>query len=102
MDISSFNSKLIFKNDKGMGEYNMHISRDEKYIALAKEYNRDNSDIFLYDIKNNELKKVLYDVNDVNHNPTGFSLDSKSVYFLTDLNSEFNYLKKYNIESKQV
>ena len=102
MDIRSFNSKLIFKNDKGMGEYNMHISRDEKYIALAKEYNRDNSDIFLYDIKNNELKKVLYDVNDVNHNPTGFSLDSKSVYFLTDLNSEFNYLKKYNIESKQV
>ena len=29
-------------------------------------------------------------------------MDSKSVYFLTDLNSEFNYLKKYNIESKQV
>ena len=102
MDIISFNSKLIFKNDEAMSEFNMHISRDEKYVALTREYNRDNSDIFFYDIKNNELQKVLYDANDVNHHPTGFSLDSKSIYFLTDLNSEFNYLKKYNIESKQV
>ena len=101
MDIISFNSKLIFKND-AMSEFNMHISRDEKYVALTREYNRDNSDIFLYNIKNNELQKALYDANNVNHRPTGFSLDSKSIYFLTDLNSEFNYLKKYNIESKQV
>jgi protease II len=100
MDINSFNSKLIFKNDEALNISD--ISRDEKFVVLSKTYTRDNSDIFLYDINNNQLQKVLYDMNDVNHRPTGFSLDSKSIYFLTDLDSEFNYLKKYNFESKKI
>lgn len=100
IDINSLDSKLIFKNDEALNITD--ISKDEEYVVLSKNYTRDNSDIFLYDIKKNEIQKVLYDADDVNHRPTGFSLDSKSIYFLTDLNSEFNYLKKYNIQNKQV
>tara|TARA_B100000953_G_C18019826_1_gene420292 strand:+ start:137 stop:2011 length:1875 start_codon:yes stop_codon:yes gene_type:complete len=100
MDINLFVSKLIFKNDEALNV--SEISRNNEYVLLNKSYTRDNSDIYLYDINNNKLQKIIYDENDVNHRPTGFSLDSKSIYFLTDLNSEFNYLKKYNIQNKQV
>ena len=38
---------------------------------------------------------------DVNYSPQTFSTDSKSLYYTTDEDSEFTYLKRYDIESGQ-
>ena len=100
MSIDSFKSALIFKNDDALkiGD----ISTNKKYLALSKTYTRDNSDLYLYSFDNKSLTKILFEDVDVNHNPAGFSINSETLYFLTDLNSEFRYLKKYNIKSGKV
>ena len=100
MDINSFKPKLIFKNDDALNISD--ISKNKRYLALSKTFTRDNSDLYLFDFENKNLKKVLSEKTDVNHTPTGFSVDSKSLYFLTDLDSEFRYLKKYDIETAEV
>ena len=100
MEINSFISKMIFENNDALNVAS--ISNDKQYMALNKTYTRDNSDLYLYNIKNKSLKKISAEAKDVNHNPTGFSIDSKSLYFLTDLDSEFNFLKKYDIDNENI
>jgi Tol biopolymer transport system component len=100
MDIDSFKSKLIFKNDDALNIGD--ISKNKRYLALSKTYTRDNSDLYIYNFDNQNLKKVLFEETDVNHSPARFSLDSKTIYYVTDLDSEFRYLKKYNIETGKV
>ena len=100
MSIDSFKSALIFKNDDALNIGD--ISKNKRYLALSKAYTRDNSDLYLYSFDNKSLTKILFEDVDVNHNPAGFSINSETLYFVTDLNSEFRYLKKYNIKSGKV
>ena len=100
MNIDSFKSALIFKNDDALNIGD--ISENKRYLALSKVYTRDNSDLYLYSFDNKILTKILFEDADVNHNPAGFSINSETLYFVTDLNSEFRYLKKYNIKSGKV
>ena len=100
MSIDSFKSALIFKNDDALNIGD--ISKNKRYLALSKAYTRDNSDLYLYSFDNKSLTKILFEDADVNHNPAGFSINSETLYFVTDLNSEFRYLKKYNIKSGRV
>ena len=97
MDTKSFTPNLMFKNDNALDV--IDVSRDKKYLTLSKMHTRDRSDLYLYDTEKMTLEKIIHEEGDVNHYPTGFSVDSKSIYFLTDLDSEFNYLKKYDIQS---
>jgi len=97
MDTKSFTPNLMFKNDNALDV--IDVSRDKKYLTLSKMHTRDRSDLYLYDTEKMILEKIIHEEGDVNHYPTGFSVDSKSIYFLTDLDSEFNYLKKYDIQS---
>ena len=100
MSISSFKSTLLFKNDDALNIGD--VSKNKKYLALSKTYTRDNSDLYLYDFDSQSLKKILFKESDVNHSPSGFSTDSKDLYFVTDNDSEFRHLKKYNIKSGKV
>ena len=100
MSIDSFKSTLVFKNDDALNIGD--VSKNKKYLALSKTYTRDNSDIYLYDFDSKSLKKILFKESDVNHSPSGFSTNSENLYFVTDYDSEFRYLKKYNIKSGKV
>ena len=97
MTIDPFVSKIIFKNNDA---FNIgDISNDKRYLSLSKTYTRDNSDVYIYNFETDNLNKILSMETDVNHSSAGFSNDSKYLYYLTDYNSEFKYLNKYNIEN---
>lgn len=100
MNIESFKSTLVFKNDAALNVGD--ISKNKRYLALSKTYTRNNSDLYLYNFDNQRLTKILFEEADVNHSSAGFSIDSETLYFVTDLDSEFRYLKKYNIKSGKV
>ena len=100
MNIKSFKSTLVFKNDAALNVGD--ISKNKKYLALSKTYTRNNSDLYLYNFDNQRLTKILFEEADVNHSSAGFSIDSETLYFVTDLDSEFRYLKKYSIKSGKV
>ncbi|HIF82827.1 MAG TPA: S9 family peptidase [Candidatus Marinimicrobia bacterium] len=95
MNIHSFKSKMIYQNDDAFNF--AEVSNDGRYLALNKSHTRDNSDMYLYDIQSRNLNHISNHKGNVNFNPSSFSVDSKSLYFLTDKDSEFKYLQKYII-----
>ena len=98
MDMATFTPKMIYQND---GAYNFGgISNDKRYMALTKTHTNHNSDLYLYDFHSKKLTHISPHEGDINYRPTDFSVDSHSLYYLTDENAEFTYLVQYNIEKK--
>ena len=99
MDIEIFTPKMIYQNEAG---YELaSISRDKKYFAFSKAITTNNSEMYLYDRKTKEMKHLSPHEGDVQYQPQTFSPDSKNLYYLTDEDSEFTYLKRYDIEAGQ-
>lgn len=94
MDLDTFTTQLIYKND---GYRLGSVSPNKRYLALNKIINSNNSDIYLYDFVTKTLKNITLNRTDIQNIPQSFSVDSKFLYFLSDQNSEFNYLKSYDI-----
>ena len=97
MDIESFTAELFYQNDDGysLGD----ISDDKRFIAFNKTITNNNSDMYLYNIETKEMEHLTPHEGDINYSPASFSTDSKTLYYLTDENSEFTYLKKYDMDS---
>jgi len=99
MSTGTFKPQMVYQN---VGGYNFHdVSNDNRYVALSKTITRDNSDMYLYDRDTQQLEHLSSHEGDVNYRPVTFSVDSKSLFYLTDEGSEFTYLKRYTIESEQ-
>ena len=97
MDIETFTPHMIFKNE---GAYTLgSISRDNRYLAFSETITRDNSNMYLFDRKTGEFKKLTPHDGDINYSPETFSIDSKSLYYTTDEGNEFAYLKRYDLNS---
>ncbi|UCC38945.1 MAG: S9 family peptidase [Candidatus Aminicenantes bacterium] len=99
MNVETFTPKMVYQNDEGY--FAGAISRDKRYFALVKSITNHNSNMYLYDRETQELKHLFPHEDDVNYSPQTFSTNSKNLYFLTDENNEFTYLKRYDIETGQ-
>ena len=99
MNIESLRPKLLYRNDDALNYGG--VSDDKHYIAFSKTYTRDNSDIYLYNLKSRSLKLITDHTGDISCSPAEFSIDSKSLYYFTDEGSEFRYLMQYNIEKDE-
>ena len=97
MDITNFESKLIYQNDEGFDV--SEISNDKNTLALSKTINTNDSDIFIYSISKNEMTKL--NETQCGNAAQDFSLDGKYFYYTTDKDEEFSYLVKYDIEAKE-
>ena len=97
MDIESFEPIMVFQNDDGLNFGG--ISADKKFMAFTKTITRDNNEMYLYTVENKEMKHISEHEGDINFSPSDFSLDGKTLYFRTNKDNEFMYLKKYDIES---
>ncbi len=98
MDIETFKSQLLYQND--VGYYIGDFSNDKNYLAFFKVITDHNSDIYIYNIETTETKHITPHEGDINNNPVTFSVDSKSLYYLTDENAEYTYLNKYDLETE--
>lgn len=95
MDIEKFNAQMIYENTQAL-EFG-GISNDKKWMAFSKPINTNDSEMYLYDVDKKELKLISPKDKKAAHNPADFSVDNKSLYFLTDLDNEFAYLMRYDI-----
>ena len=95
MDIAAFTPEMIYQDDKGL-DYG-DISNDKRYIAFSKNITTNNSDIYLYNRETKELKHLTPHEGDVQNSPATFSVESKSLYYLTDAGNEFQYLQRYDL-----
>ncbi len=96
MDISNFESKVIYENKEGMDLSGM--SEDKKFIILEKSINTNDSDLFLLNTETKEQIKINDGLS--NNSFQDFSPDGTSFYYTTDENAEFSYVVKYNLSDK--
>lgn len=93
MDIETFTPKLVFENTDG---YEVSaISSEGNYLALSKALNTNDSDLYLYSLKDQDRTKINQEQSA--NNGQDFSKDGRYLYYTSDLGAEFSYLMKYDI-----
>ena len=96
MELTTMQPKLLYENDEG---YNVGgISNDKTYLPLIKAINTNDSDLFVYNLKDKSLIKI--NAAQSSNSSEDFSPDGKYLYYTTDDGSEFSYLKKFNLKTK--
>lgn len=95
MDIETFQSKLLFQNEKGF--IFGCLSPNKRYLALSKSISSARKDLYLYDIETAALVKASTQTAAVHLRPQAFSLDSNALYSLSDENHGFAYVQKLNL-----
>jgi len=97
MSIDDFSSELIYQDDSGLNFSGM--SSDENYFALTKSLNTNDSDLFLYDVKTEEMIKI--NENQSKNSSQDFSNDNSKFYYTTDDGGEFSYLMSHDLATKE-
>lgn len=93
MDIETFTPKLVYENIEG---YEVSaISNEGNYLALSKPLNTNDSDLFLYNLK--DKKRIKVNQGQSSNAAQDFSEDDQFLFYTTDEGSEFSYLMKYDI-----
>ena len=96
MDLTTMEPRLIYQNEEG---YNIGgISEDKTYLPLIKSINTNDSDLFVYNLKDNMLTKI--NTTQSANSSEDFSPDGRYLYYTTDEGAEFAYLKKFDLEAK--
>jgi dipeptidyl aminopeptidase/acylaminoacyl peptidase len=97
LSIKDYSSEMIYQNEDGLELSG--ISDDENYFALTKSINTNDSDLFIYNVQNEEMIKV--NENQSNNSSQDFSADSSTFYYTTDDGSEFSYLMAYDLATRE-
>jgi dipeptidyl aminopeptidase/acylaminoacyl peptidase len=86
---------LVYKNTEG---YNIGgVSRDKRYLALAKSYTTSDQDIFLHDLQKSSATNITKHTGTVNNTPADFSPDGTKLLFVSDSGREFASLRSYDL-----
>ncbi|HEV2802367.1 MAG TPA: S9 family peptidase [Pyrinomonadaceae bacterium] len=95
MSIDDYKSTLLFKDEVGydLGD----ISPDEKYLAFSKSNTTTDTDMYLYNVATKELKHLTPHKGEISFNPQSFDPASRYLYYLTDENSEFAHVARYEL-----
>ena len=105
LSISSVNdetpqSEIIYENNEGIDVG--AISANKRFLALTKSITSADGKMYLLDRESGEKKDISIHEGDAQYNPQFFSLDNENLYYTTNLDAEFAYLAKLNIESGEV
>ena len=90
-----FAKSLVYRNTDG---YNIaDVSRDKRYVALAKSYTTSDQDIFVHDLEKNSATNITKHTGTVNNSPAEFSPDGTKLLFVSDSGREFASLRSYDL-----
>ena len=97
LSIDNYGSELLYQNNDGLDFIQM--SDDENFFALSKSLNTNDSDLFLYNVKTEEMIKINDNMSA--NSAQDFSEDNSALYYTTDDGGEFSYLMSYDLNSKE-
>lgn len=102
MTLDGYERTLLYKNEGGF--IPGAVSPDRRWVALTKTAGFNDADLYLHDRTTG--KTTLLNPGDtpgteVTYLPQEFSPDGKSLYYLTDKGSEFEYLLRYDLATGQ-
>ena len=91
----SLDRDMIFKNEEGFNFGD--ISPDRQTLAFSKTTNRDDSNIYLLDRNSGAMKLITAHQGEINFAPATFTPNGKQLVYITDRDSDFKYLEKYDL-----
>ena len=93
----TYEREMVFKNEGGY--FFADLSPDRRYVLLTKTVTNADTDLYLHDRESGETKLLTEQEGDVGFSAMGFDPAGDSFYFTTDLDSEFRYLVKQDLQS---
>jgi dipeptidyl aminopeptidase/acylaminoacyl peptidase len=88
--------KIIYQDETGYQFSD--ISNDGKFIAFGKPGKTTaDSDIYLYNVDTKEMKHITRHEGEVDNLPQAFDPASKYLYFLSDADTEFKHIARYEL-----
>lgn len=97
---ATYQPKLVFENPGQF--YPAAISEDKMLVSLTEPITRQKVNLYLYDVKTGETQMVNDPEDTVAYSPQYFSHDGKYLYYLSDKNSEYAYLSRYNLTTGEM
>lgn len=94
MSVKDWKPELLYTNDKGYGIG--LLSPNERYLTLIKAITTDKNELYLYDRKTAEMKKLSKDGEEATYGSLAFERDNSALYYSTNEGEEFGYIVKYN------
>ncbi|HLP94296.1 MAG TPA: S9 family peptidase [Saprospiraceae bacterium] len=99
MEVGVWKPKMVYQNNDGYGID--AVSRYGDWLALSKSVTTSENQLFLYDLKNKQLKEVSNPAEPGSYGTSGFSADGKTFFYTTDVGKEFAYLVQYDLATGQ-
>jgi dipeptidyl aminopeptidase/acylaminoacyl peptidase len=75
------------------------MSADERYVLFLKAPRKSDSDIFLYDVTNSEMKCLTPHEGDVLNCSPVFDRKGTAIYYISDKDSDFRYVQRLDLAS---
>jgi dipeptidyl aminopeptidase/acylaminoacyl peptidase len=97
-DIETLTPELFYENKDGLNLTG--LSRDKRYLALVKTNNHFDSDLYIVDRERGNEPKLMREMEgEVNQMPATFTPDSSALLYLTDHESDWLYLMRYDLKT---
>ncbi len=94
-DVTSYERSLLYQNDEGNDV--AAISPDGGTLALQKTISNADTDVFIYDVETAAMDRITDHEGAVQFAPQTFTRDGDALLLLTDLDSPFTYLVRYDL-----
>jgi len=96
----TFKRELVYRaTDK---YYFSAISADERYVLFVRSARKGDSDIFLYDIADSEMKCLTPHEGDALNCLPVFTREGTAIYYITDQDSDFRYVQRLDLVSGEM
>ena len=99
MDLATMTSRMVYENSGGF--FPGDASPDRRYVALTKPVTNSESDVYLYDTKTKTTQLLTKHTGEVNNEAGSFTPDGRKLLISTDENSEYGYMKAYDLATGQ-
>lgn len=95
--VEGYERELVFLNDDAWNI--QRVSRDGRWVSIAKEHTNADSDIYLWDAREPERDPMLITPHDGDaiHTALSFAPDNRSLYYATDAHGEFAEAWRYDL-----
>lgn len=97
MKTGEWTSSLIYQNEEGYLIGN--LSDDERYISVTKRVTTSEDQLYLIDLIDNTTVEISVKDAPGAYQSSDFSKKNKTLFYTTNADKEFTYLKSYNIET---
>jgi dipeptidyl aminopeptidase/acylaminoacyl peptidase len=100
MPLDTFKPAMIYKDQMGLDF--AAISNDKKYIAFDNSGgSQADSNVVVYNAVTKDLDIITAHMGEVANQAQEFDLTSRYLYYLTDDGSQFRYVARYDLKSRQ-